>query len=261
MESGKETHLKEVLQQKIIRFFREQLERRYRIEHLQEIPSVNRENLLEGINQEDIDRVKDFFGEVLYPTGEDRHKRDKSIEKVMAILNNSARLMMLLPKLPGIVFKHGGSLVTAGRAGSSVLSAYRFSAKIEWEAACKLEKICEEEEVQIDDSAAIPQALYRRAFSRVPREWPEKMMSHVLELTELGMHRGTVDATKDVLSAIRKTLSSKEEREAIDHALWVLERLEIEVRHHSREMMERLLKIAQLAEDYYIEELYGDAEE
>ncbi|MFO7848614.1 MAG: hypothetical protein R6V67_01530 [Spirochaetia bacterium] len=87
------------------------------------------------------------------------------------------------------------------------------------------------------------------------------MMSHVLELTELGMHRGTVDATKDVLSAIRKTLSSEEERQAVDHALWVIERLEIEVRDHSREMMERLLKIAQLAEDHYIEELYGEAEE
>ncbi|MFO7848613.1 MAG: hypothetical protein R6V67_01525 [Spirochaetia bacterium] len=170
MDSGEEKYLQQVLYQKIIRYFREELEQRYRIEHLQEIPSIDKENLLEGVSQENIDRVKDFFGEVLYPTGEERHKRDKSVEKVVAMLNNSARLMTLLPKLPGIVFKHGGALVTAGRAGSAVLSAYRFSSKIEWEAAGRLEEICGEEGVQIDDSASIPPELFRRAFSRVPRE-------------------------------------------------------------------------------------------
>ncbi len=261
MESGEEKHLQEALYQRIILFFREELERKYQIEHLREIPSISEEGLLEGIDQENIDRVKNFFGEVLYPVGEERHKRDKSVEKVMAILNNSARLMMLLPKLPGIVFRHGGALVTASRAGSAVLSAYRFSSKIEWEAAVRLKEICEEEGVQVDDSPSIPPALYRRAFSRVPREWSEKMMGHVLELSKLGMHRGTIDATKDVLSAIRKTLSSEEERQAVDHALWVLDRLETEVRAHSREMMERLLKIAQCTEDNYIEELYGEPEE
>jgi len=103
--------------------------------------------------------------------------------------------------------------------------------------------------------------MFRLAFSRVPRNWPEKMMSHLIELTRLGMHQGTVDATKDVLSRLRQTLHSEEERQAIDHALWVLERLEREVHHHSRSMLERLLRISELSETHYLEDLYSTSGE
>jgi len=254
-----EKNRKEILHSKIILFFREELDKRYHMEHLQEIPSIAQEGLLEGVTQEMIDRVKGFFREVLYPEGEERYKRDKSIEKVMALLNNKARLMVLLPSLPGILFRHGGALVSATQAGSSVLSAYRFSSKIEARAVENLEEICEEKEVQIEESVPIPSSMFRRAFSGVPRDWSEKMMSHLIELTKLGMHHGTVDATKEVLTQLRESLSSEEERQAIDHALWVLQRLEEEVRHHNRVTMKRLLRIIELSETQYLEDLYSTA--
>lgn len=260
-DNNEETTRQRILHNRVITFFREELDRRYDLEHLQEIPSIAQEGLLEGLTQEMIDRVKTFFREVLYPEGEERHKRDKSIEQVVALLNNKARLMSLLPSLPGMVFRYGAALVSAAQAGSEVLSAYRFSSKIEDKAIENMEEICEEKGVQIDDSAPLPSDLFRLAFSRIPRNWPEEMMSHLIELTKLGMHRGTVDATKDVLSRLRKTLHSEEERQAIDHALWVLERLEEEVRHHSRAMLERLLRISELSENQYLDDLYSTSVE
>ncbi len=252
---------REILHSKIISFFREELDSRYRIENLQKIPAIAKEGLLEGVTQEMIDRVKVFFREVLYPVGEDRYKRDRSVEKVMALLKNKLRLVSLLPALPGIVFRHGSALVTATQAGSEVLSAYRFSIKIEQEAAENLEEMCEEHGVEIETAAPIPSDLFRKAFSQVPRDWPEKMMDQLRELTTLSMHRGTIDATIEVMNLLKKALDSEKEKQAIEYALWVLYRLEAEVQHHSSATLKRLLRISELAEVEYIENLYSSASE
>src|SRR6056297_257873 len=125
MNNNEEKSRQRILHNKIITFFREELDRRYDMDHLYEITSIVNEGLLEGLTQEMINRVKTFFREVLYPEGEERYKRDKSIEQVVALLNNKARLITLLPSLPGMVFRYGSALVSATQAGSEVLSAYR----------------------------------------------------------------------------------------------------------------------------------------
>jgi hypothetical protein len=85
----------------------------------------------------------------------------------------------------------------------------------------------------------------------------EKMTDHLRRLTRLGMQRGTIAATQEVLSEIQKSISSKDEKEALSYALWVLDRLDAQVRAHSRELMERLLRIAELTERRYLEEIHG----
>ena len=98
---------------------------------------------------------------------------------------------------------------------------------------------------------------FRRAFALVPMRDAEKMMDHLRRLTRLGMQRGTIAATQEVLSEIQKSISSKDEKEALSYALWVLDRLDAQVQAHSRELMERLLRIAELTERRYLEEIHG----
>ncbi len=253
-----------ILHREVIEFFRAEVDRRYRMEYLQEVPKLHENGLLEGVAEDTVARAKLFFKEVLYPVGDERRLRDESVEEVLDILGDQGRIMSLLPKMPGFLLRYGSSLVTAARAGLEVLSTFRFSTEIENQAVEHLEELCDEEGIEVETESApgaesggrvIPEELLRRAFALVPPRRVEKMMAHLRKLTRLGMHRGTVAATQEVLSAIREGVETAHEEEAIDYALWVLERLDEEVEAHRRPLMERLVKITEYVERYYLEEL------
>lgn len=249
-----------ILHEKTIEFFRAEVDRRYQISYLRSVPSIYEEGLLNGVDQETIDRAKVFFREVLYPSSENRSLRDESVEKVMDILGNRGRILSLLPKMPRFFLKYGPALVTAAEAGLEVLSTFRLSTRIEKEVVEHLDELCEEEGIDIDSDAPdtsvrIPERLMQRAFVLVPQHRVEKMTEHLRKLTRRGMQRGTIDATEDVLKELHRGVETRQEKQAIDYALWVLDRLDEEVKAHSREMMERLLEIAERVEHYYLEEL------
>jgi hypothetical protein len=249
---------REVLHRKVIEFFRAEVDRRYRMEYLKEVSGVQENDLLDAVDAETLERAKHFFKEVLYPVGEERSLRDESVEEVMDILGNRGRIMALLPKMPGFLLRHGPALVTAARAGLEVLSTFRLSTEIENQAVEHLDELREEEGMEPfyeSDGDVIPEDLLRRAFALVPPRKVERMMAHLRKLTRLGMQRGTVAATQEVLSEIRSGVDSSHEKEAIDYALWVLERLDEEVEAHSRPLMEQLLQIAEHVEQHYLEEL------
>lgn len=251
----KEEEIHNILHQKTITFLRDEVDRRYRLDYLQEIPELEEKGLLEGITQEMVDRVKDFFREVLYPTGEDRETRDTSVDRIMAILNNPGRMLELLPKMPFFVFRYGGSLLTAARAGLQVIASHRLSIRIEREAVENLEDLCREEDLEITAETEIPQELFRRAFARIPERQTEEMISHLKKITRLGMQPRIIEAAKELFHEIRKSLRNDDERAAVDYAFWVMEQLESQVRDHSKELMERLLTIAEIGERYYLNEL------
>jgi hypothetical protein len=245
----------EQLHRMLINFFREEVERRYRMEYLRTIPAIEREGLLEEIDQEAIDAGKDFFQNVLYPSGEERQRRDESVEAVMAILGSRGRLLALLPRMPGFLVKHGGALMTASRAGLEVLAAFRQSTRVEKIAAANLRELCEQRGINPDDTGEIPRELLRRAFAMISRRQSEKMIRHLKNLTELGMRRGTVDATREVLTALRELVESEEEREALDYAIGVLSRLDHLVRSFDRRELQRFVQISEYTERHYLEEL------
>jgi hypothetical protein len=256
MHERQKSEAERALHRRIIRFLRHEVERRYHIDYLEEVPGVKEEQLLEGIDQETIEEVKSFFQEVLYPTGEERSRRDESVEAVVEILNSRGRLMALLPRMPGFLWKHGGSLVTAARAGLEVLSTFRYSIKVEALVTENLRELCEEEGIDIEQTEEIPEELLRRAFARVPRRKTEEMIEHLKKLTELGMRQGTVDATREVLKAIRELIASEEEGDAIGYAVHVMEELDALVRERSRRELRRFVRIAELTErHYHLEEL------
>jgi hypothetical protein len=204
-----------------------------------------------------VDRVKDFFRDVLYPVGKDRVKRDESVDTVMAILNNPGRMLELLPVMPGFIVRYGGSLLTAARAGLQVISTHRLSVEIEREVASNLQELCEEEKIEIDEKTEIPVETFRRALARVPWEQSEAMITHLKKITRLGMQTKIIHAANELFHEIRKSLHTEDEREAVDYALWVLEQLEMQVKDHSTELMDRLITIAELTERHYLEELYS----
>ena len=254
-----ETQDNEALHSRLIAFFRVEVERRYRFDYLEAVPAIEEEGLLEGIDQQSIDQVKAFFQEVLYPTGEQRKRRDESVEAVVDILNNRVRLLALLPKMPGFLVKHGGSLVTAAQAGLEVLATFRHSIKVEQQASENIQEFLEAEGFNDESAEEIPDALLRRAFISVPRRDIEHMIEHLKTLTELGLRRGTVAATLEVLRAIRDQIASEKEAMALNYAIEVMGQLKALVQDHSREALKRFVRIAECTERHYIAELEESA--
>ncbi|MCF7948490.1 MAG: hypothetical protein K9M94_07875 [Spirochaetia bacterium] len=255
MDETYEPQDNEALQRRFISFFREEVERRYRLDYLETVPAIEEEGLLEGLDHHTIDQVKAFFQEVLYPAGEQRKRRDESVEAVVDILNNRVRLLTLLPKMPGFLVKHGGSLVTAARAGLEVLATFRHSIKVERLATENIQELREAEGLTDKPAEEIPEALLRRAFISVPRRDIEHMIGHLKTLTELGMRRGTVDATLEVLRAIRDQIASEKEAVALRYAVEVMEQLKALVQDRSRQTLKRFVRIAENTERHYIAEL------
>ncbi|MFO7729837.1 MAG: hypothetical protein R6V86_03635 [Spirochaetia bacterium] len=255
MHTTYEPQENEALNRRFIGFFREEVERRYRLDYLEAVPAIEEEGLLEGLDQQTIDQVKAFFQEVLYPAGEQRKRRDESVEAVVDILNNRVRLLTLLPKMPGFLIKHGGSLVTAARAGLEVLDTFRHSIKVERQATEKIQEFLEADGLTGKPAKEIPDALLLRAFISVPRRDIEHMIEHLKTLTELGMQRGTVEATLEVLRAIRDQIASEKEAVALRYAVEVIEQLKALVHEHSRETLKRFVRIAEYTERHYIAEL------
>jgi len=105
----------------------------------------------------------------------------------------------------------------------------------------------------------IPDALLRRAFIAVPRRDIEHMIEHMKTLTELGMRRGTVEATLEVLRAIRDLIASEKEAAALHYAVEVMEQLQALVQDRSRETLKRFVRIAEYTEHHYIAELEQSA--
>jgi hypothetical protein len=175
----------------------------------------------------------------------------------MSILNNPGRMLEFLPMMPTFIFRYGGSLLTAARAGLQVISTHRLSVRIEKEVVRNLEEICRDEEIEVEEDTDMPVECFRRALARVPYRQSEDMITHLKKITRLGMQVKIIDAAKELFHEIRKSLHSENEREAVDYALWVMEQLEIQVKDHSKELMERLLTIAELTEQHYLEELYS----
>lgn len=255
MQENHTTHDNDALHRRFIAFFREEVERRYQLDYLETVPAITEEGLLEGLDQQTVDQIKAFFQEILYPAGEERERRDESVEAVVDILNNRARLLALLPKMPGFLIKHGGSLVTAARAGLEVLTTFRHSIKVERQVTENLQELCEAEGFTDKSADEIPDVLLRRAFLAVPRRDIEDMIEHMKTLTELGMRRGTVEATLEVLRAIRDLIASEKEAAALHYAVEVMEQLEALVQNRSRETLKQFVRIAEYTESHYIEEL------
>jgi hypothetical protein len=256
MNDNREHADERALHRRVIVFFREEVDRRYRLEYLEAIPGIREEELLEGLDQETIDQVKSFFQEVLYPAGEERSRRDESVEAVVDILNSRGRLLALLPRMPGFVLKYGGSLVTAARAGLEVLDAFRHSMQVEREVIANLRELCKASDTELSRPEEIPDALLRRAFAELPDEQTEEMIAHLKKLTELGMRRKVVDATLEVLRAIRELIASeKEEEDAIAYAVEVMEQLDGLVRSYRRRTLKRFVWIAEYTERQYLREL------
>jgi hypothetical protein len=250
---------KDTAKHRLARFFHDELDNRYRPEQLREIDELRTEGLLEAIPEEQLSRIKEFFKRVMYPVGEEREARDRGVETVEEILNSTSSLISLLPKLPGILFRHGGRLPAIASAGLTVVSTYRLARHTEEEVLRELLRLCEEKGISPAKGDEIPYSLFRRAYGTLDEKETRKILSRTEEVVRLGMDKGLMSATIEIVDLVRKTREDPEEQDALEYLLSVLQEVHDLSEEFSREEVERILRLSEITEAEYFDTLREEA--
>jgi len=126
-----ETNEKVIVRRKAVKYLHSEIHARYRICSLENVPDIISKKLLDGIDQNDIDRLEALFLSAVYPELDNRAERDKSFESLIKLLKNPRALVHIIPSIPGIMMKHGARFPQALRIGLNSVIAFNLSNHLE----------------------------------------------------------------------------------------------------------------------------------
>lgn len=160
----------------VVRLFHEDLYRRYTLTYLRSIDEIRQRDLLKGISETDIGRVKQFFAHVLYPTIDERERRDQSFGSVEVMLSNPAKLISILPSMPKLLLKYGGALRKSLDAGRKVVEAFELASEIEDELVLELLKVYRAENREFSPHTRVDRDTYQRAYTHMDQQKNRRMV-------------------------------------------------------------------------------------
>jgi hypothetical protein len=239
-------------------FFHRELDRRYARESLEGIPELRQEGVLQAVQQERIDEIKEFFKRVMYPLGEEREARDRGVETVASILSNTSSLISLLPQLPTIILRHGGRLPAIASAGLTVVTAYRLARHTEEKVLRSLEQLCEEEDA-CEEGEEVPYAFLRKAYGSLSREETHRTLEQTEKVVRLGMDKRLMEATIEIVEIVRKSREDPQEEDALGYVSSVLREVRSLAERYSRDEVEEILRLSEITEDNYFGALREEA--
>ncbi len=238
-------------------FFHRQLDLRYDMAYLRDLPDVNARGLLEHVNQEHLDSVKTFFKQVMYPVGRERKHQERHMERVVAILSSASSVVSMLPGLPGIIFRHGTRLAGVSMAGLQVVSAYQNARKQERRVLTALVDICEEEYgyITVPEVDQIPDVFFRRAYASITAEDLRRTIRSTEKTVQLGSDSRLMVATIDVVEALRDRVDDPADAAALEYVRSVAEDVQSLSQQFSQHHIDRILELSRLVEHHYFDSL------
>ena len=247
------------VRREVVQLFHEELYRRYERSYLEQIDEIREQRLLEGMTQADIDRVKLFFAHVLYPTFEERLRRDHSLESVELMLRNPARLFAALPSVPRLLLKHGGSIPAALDTGHKVVEAYRLATDLEDQMVQNLGRSLKERGNDVKPPTSIDHATYARAYAATDQRKTRGLIRITEEVVGFTRHRKHIEATIEILRVFRSIASGEQEKAATDYVLGVLDEVVCIADSLPGETIRRMVSIARITETHYQQEMVAAA--
>ncbi len=254
-----EERTEQELRQALGRFFHREVDRRYDPERMEGLPEVAERGLLDGVSEEDLERVKTFFKRVMYPVGGERRHQERHMEAVTEILSSSSSVISMLPRLPGLIMRHGTRIAGVSRAGLQVITAYQRARKVEErviDAAFELDDDDLEEAGENDDP---PDELFRRAYACVEEHEIREMVRLTDKIVRLGADRRLMAATLEVVESLRDQCDDPSDAAALDYVRSVALDVQELSRQFSRGEIDQILELAGAVELHYFRRLRAAA--
>ena len=244
-----------LLREELGHFFHRELDRRYEDSYLEQIPEVAEAGLFKTVPREQIERIKAFFKQVMYPVGSAREERDRGVETVAALLESTSSLISLLPQLPTIVLRHDIRIPAITGAGLHVVASYRRARHLEEKVLHRLQELCEEEEIDPAQDAEVPPPLFREAYGSLEERETDKMLDDIKRIVRLGMRESLISSTIDIVSRVEDSRKSREEQDALSYVRSVLEEVRGLSRAYTEAQVKEVLRLSEMTERYYFEQL------
>lgn len=255
MDSAPDTPSDQHLQDALVQFFHREVDRRYSSDYLKEVPDVRTEKIRPLVETGKIERIKEFFKRVMYPTGEQRQLRDAGMETVASIMGSASSLFGLLPRLVGVLFGHATKIPEVSAAAMELVSAYRLANTLEQRTLDALNDMCAENDVDPDAGDEIPDELIRRAYASISDHEIRKMVRRTRTIVRLGMKRDLMQATRDIAEKVELTRERADERRALEYIISVLDEVLELAPAFSKRDRETIVRLSEQVETHYFAEL------
>jgi len=267
-----ESSEKQIVRKKTVEFLLKEIDRRYELDNLKSIDQIKQKKLLKGITQEDIDRLKAFFTSTIYPPVEKRHRRDKSFQSLVKMLKNPHKLTFIIPSIPKIMFKYSTMFPAALRTGLNTVLSYTLSNKLENLMVDNLMRIYEARGTKIDKDLQIREADFHQAYVKVPYSEGKRMIGLANSVMKAGKQERLVKTTWEIMDDVQNALIRKDKEleksgqapqhrddaDAIEYGKSVLEGVMNVFGNMKEETVERMISVAYLTENNYLERMYGN---
>ena len=247
-----------------VSFFHQEIDARYRLAQLHEKSELQQEQVLEGITQEDLDTIKHFFRKVMYPPLDERERRDHSLRTLSGMLTDPSNLVSFFPSVPRIALKYGFLFPEAVKAGRDVLHAYHISTELEDRLVETLRERIQREGRPGDPDAAqeaneswppLRSDEVCSAYAALPMKKARSLVTQVRHVVEHGKRRKLMDATSDILADLKKSTANQDRIAAVDYVIQVIQEVRGLADHYGNDKIDRLLRIAQIVENDYLDAL------
>jgi hypothetical protein len=148
-----------------------------------------------------------------------------------------------------------------------VLHAYHISTELEDHLVHDLrEQVHHEKRPTTPDLAAennagwppVDRGEVRRAYAALPTDKARKLVRQVQHVVEHGKRRRLMDATRDILSDLKKSTHNDDRIAAVDYVIQVIEEVRSLADQYGNEKIERLVRVAQIVEEDYLDELAAE---
>lgn len=244
---------------------------RYNLDAIRDTLGPENIHLLQGITQSDIDTLKEFFFNTIYPEMGGRLERDKSFDSMMAMLRNPSRLGRLIPSLPSIILRYAMIWPTALNVGLNAMMAYILSLRIEALFTKEIRAMMERRGVKIDENFVLDAATYAEAYCLVPQSHGRRMISAAVRVMRAGREPRLVKSTYNIMLDVQNSLARVDSQRkaagapplytdpirAIDFGKRVLAQVDNIFGAMGKEKTSRIISVTQILETRHLEKMYA----
>jgi hypothetical protein len=271
MDTQPEDRTEQIIRDQAVKCIHLDFDTRYDMNHIRKVLGRENTHLLDGVTQNDINMLKEFFFNTIYPQMGERAERDKSFESMVKMLKQPARLGRFIPSLPLLVLRYARVWPTAVNVGVNAMMAYLYSLRIEELVTRETIAILQEKGAAVDEHFDMDMALYEQAFVRVPYSHSKRMLTSAVKVMKAGKNPQLVKTTRNILDDVRGNFERLDKPRiqagqppmyqdiirALNFGETVLNQVQSVFGSLGEEKLTRVIRITEINEMQHIDTLYG----
>ena len=262
-----------LVREEVVKKLHQDFDERYELANIRTSLPDDMQPLLEGISQDELNMLKDFFFNTIYPKIKDRYERDKSFESMTQMLKHPTRLGRIIPSFPSLFIKYARIWPTAINVGINAMMAYLLSLRIETLMTREILRLAQQNGTPVRAGFALDQATYDTANRRISISNGKRMLNAAMRVMQAGKNPELVNATYSILNDVQDSLARIDTQrqeagtppiytdpiKAMDFGKNVLDQVKTVFGELGDDKLDRIIQITQHMELEHLQQMHSKA--